>query len=164
MADTCLNIGCHDGEVLTGCAGSQSENEVYGGTKLFKNECNVQRKSAHGDLVVNAMCAKQMDTDYTLDCQAVHAHGAEMMGGDYVSTVQCPVEYTMFDCNSFMDDRIGECSGSQNLLSAEYHGSSDDSLLSGEYYYRSKKRSKYVCKAVGASDAVRAQAVCCGLF
>merc|ERR1712019_152425 len=72
---------------------------------------------------------------------------------DYVSSVQCPVEYTMFDCSSYLEGTIGECMNSDN-----------EDVLYGEYYFREKLRSKSYCKAVGETADVRAQAVCCGLF
>jgi len=162
--DTCVDIGCHDGEVLTGCAGAStdmgleadygmsSSASAFGGTKMFKNECNVQQSGSES-LLVQAMCAKQSNPTYTLSCQAVSAEDALMENDDYVSSVQCPVEYTMFDCSSYLEGTIGECMKSDN-----------EDVLYGEYYFREKLRSKSYCKAVGETADVRAQAVCCGLF
>jgi len=169
--DTCLDIGCHDGEVLTGCSGTstgkgkKSEEEeleadygmapmsAFGGTKLFKNECTVQQ-SGTDTLFVQAMCAKQEeDATFSLDCQAVNAEGALREGDDFVSSVQCPVDYTMFDCSSFHETAIGMCVDSDNT----------DQLF-GEYYFKEKAKSKAFCKAVSESAEVRAQAICCGLF
>merc|ERR1712228_723931 len=108
-------------------------------------------------VVANAMCAKQSGGDYVLDCQAVNSDSSYMAPKDtgvgYGSKVQCPVDYVMFDCSAFVEGVIDECSATSN-----------DDFLTGEFYYKEKKRSKSYCKALGDSEYVRAQAVCCGLF
>merc|ERR1719461_193451 len=156
---TCLSVGCNDNQILTGCAGAQSADDGFGGVQLSKKQqCKVQKNGDEDALLVHAICTEQEDPDFELKCQTVTADKAEYDGTEWLSTVQCPASSVMFDCGSFLEDRINECT-----FSLTNH---NDDALSGEYYYwqhSEVNKGKVYCKAVGDSEKVRAQATCCKL-
>ena len=137
---------------------AQSEPFGLGGVQMTKQQqCKVQKNGDEKALMVHAICTEQIKSDYTLNCQFVKAKDAKKGDdeSDYLSSVQCPAGTVMFDCSSFLQDRIDECTFSitQNI----------DSLI-GEYYFWQQtetNKGKVYCRAVGSSAKVRSQATCC---
>ena len=160
----CLHVGCREGDVLTGCSGAQSEESAFGGAQMSQNECNVQRNGVDGSLVVEGLCAQQPDSEYSLTCDSIIGGDAELNeDGQYVSSAQCGGSLVMFDCSSFIGNgRMDQCDEKNNNNLLNRNVFNEDTLF-GEYYYRETLQSKVMCKAVGNSANVKAQATCCKL-
>jgi len=149
---------CGHNQAMIGCTGNVvkddevTEDTMYGGVQNDGNTCRAQSSNMLGGMTVGAMCASQPEDGHQLKCEAVYSMTATRQFPSYYSEVQCPIDTVMFDCTSYLRGRIEDCSDSENT----------DNLY-GEYYYKDRPKSKVVCKEIGGSDKVRAQATCCEL-
>jgi len=150
----CISVGCEHSQVSIGCSIKQSGlNSGLGGVQNEGNVCKGQRYGNIGDLSVGAMCADQPQDGHTLRCESVMSMDAKLNGETYESKVQCPIGTVMFDCNSFLNGRMSDCT----------EPSANTGELFGEYYYKKRRRSKVFCMANGDNQSLRAQATCCEL-